>query len=439
MPERQVYSVAGLVGEMRSLLEASYRDIWIEGEISGLATPSSGHIYFSLKEDGAIIRCAFFRNRRAGSANPEEGMQVLVRGQVSIYPNRGDLQLIVRYLEPAGEGALRRAFEILKKKLLAEGLFDPGLRKPLPAYPQTIGVVTSAGGAALHDILVTLRRRYPPARVIVFPTLVQGDGAADAIAAMLGRAAENPRLDVVLLARGGGSLEDLQAFNEERVARAIHACPHPVVTGVGHETDITIADLVADHRAATPTAAAEMATPLAAELFRQIRQQQRGMTHSMTRRLGDLVQQVDHARARLVHPAERLRRHVLELSSLESRLQNRQQWALADRRQRIRSHRQSLHHFNPANRLGLLRTEHRRLNQRLLRAGPAALRQVCVKLDAASAALRLLGPEQTLSRGYAVLRNHRKEVVSSVTAAAPGESLDALLADGSLRLKVADD
>ena len=439
MPGHAVYSVATLVSELRTLLETSYRNVWVEGEVSDLAIPASGHLYFSLKEDGALVRCAFFRNRRPGSETPEEGMQVLVRGQVSVYPKRGDLQLIVHFLEPAGEGALRRAFQALKRKLEQEGLFDPGIKKPLPAYPRTIGVITSRSGAALHDILVTLRRRYPPAKVIVHPVPVQGEQAPGEIAAMLDRVADNMEMDVLILARGGGSLEDLQAFNDETVARAIHRCPLPLVSGIGHETDVTIADLVADSRAATPTAAAEMVTPLASEIHQQLSRHRTVLVARMTRRLGDLGQHADHAASRLVHPAERLRRHRLELESLHRRALSHVLLSLSGWRQTVMARRDSASLHNPANWLRLLRERHHALNHRVVRAGFQRLYDRGRHLDRQRNALRLLGPGQTLSRGYAILRDREKRVVGSVSSVHPGDSLSALLADGSIPLTVDGD
>ena len=439
MPGRAVYSVGTLVAELRSLLETSYRSIWVEGEVSGLASPASGHLYFSLKEDGALVRCAFFRNRRPGSAVPEDGMQALVRGQVSVYPNRGDLQLIVHYLEPAGEGALRRAFEVLKRKLEAEGLFDPGARKPLPAFPRTIGVITSLSGAALHDILVTLGRRYPPARVIVHPVTVQGADAPDEIAAMLDRVSDNPEIDVLILARGGGSLEDLQAFNDETVARAIHRCPLPLVSGIGHETDVTIADLVADHRAPTPTAAAEMVTPLSEEILQRISRHREDLLARMGRRLGDLGQRVDHATARLVHPAERLRRHRLELDSLHRRALNHVLLSLSAWRRTVAAGRDSARQHNPAHRLRLLRERHRALQHRIVRAGLQKTADCASRLGRQADGLRLLGPGRTLARGYAVLRDREERVVGSVSSVRPGDPVSALLSDGSIPLIVDGD
>ncbi len=264
-PPHEVYTVSRLNLEVRGLIEGALPPLWIEGEISNLARPRSGHIYFSLKDEHCQVRCAMFRsaNRRL-EFSPENGAQVLAHVRPGLYPERGEFQLLVEYMEQAGAGALWRAFDLLKARLQAEGLFDPAARKPLPRPPRGIAVLTSATGAALRDIVSVTRRRCPQVPLLLIPIPVQGAAAAPAIVAALAAAAAREDCDVVLLARGGGSIEDLWAFNEESVARAVHACPLPVVTGIGHETDFTIADFVADCRGATPSAAAELLTPDAA-------------------------------------------------------------------------------------------------------------------------------------------------------------------------------
>src|SRR5579859_4685596 len=262
VPTRRILSVSELNRAARGLLEGGFPILWVEGEISNLAQPGSGHLYFSLKDAQAQVRCALFRNRgMLLRFKPANGMKVLVRGRVSLYEPRGDYQFLVESMEDAGHGALQRAFEALKERLAQEGLFDAALKRPLPQVPKTIGVVTSPTGAAIRDILSVIRRRHPLARVIVYTVPVQGVGAAAKIAAMLGLASRRGECDVLILARGGGSLEDLWAFNEEPVARAIRASAIPVVSGVGHEIDFTIADFAADLRAPTPTGAAELVTP----------------------------------------------------------------------------------------------------------------------------------------------------------------------------------
>ena len=261
-PMRDIYTVSRLNLEARRLVEARFPPLWVEGELSNLARPRSGHLYFSLKDERCQVRCAMFRmQNRYLDFDPVNGMQVLAQVRVSLYPERGEFQLIVQYLEEAGAGALRRAFEALKRRLEGEGLFDDEGKRPIPKVPACIGILTSPTGAALRDILTVMRRRYPGVHAILYPVPVQGEGAAGRIAEMVDRAAARAECDVLVLARGGGSLEDLWCFNEEPVARAIHRCPIPIVTGIGHEVDFTIADLVADRRAPTPSAAAELVTP----------------------------------------------------------------------------------------------------------------------------------------------------------------------------------
>lgn len=431
-----IYSVSDLVGEMQRLLESSYRNIWVEGEISNLATPASGHLYFSLKEHGAIIRCAFFRNRRRGSEMPKEGMQVVVRGQISIYPGRGDLQLIVSHLEAAGEGALRRAFEALKSRLADEGLFDSDRKKPLPAWPTGIGIVTSADGAALQDMLVTLKRRYPAARVVVYPVLVQGEQAADDISEMLDIVALRREVDVVILARGGGSLEDLQPFNEERVARAIDRCPIPLVSGVGHETDFTIADLVADQRGATPTAAATLVSPDARELLDAATQMHNRLVRNVERSLNILRQHIDITSSRLIHPTQRLIRMREQRERLEREIVRAARHQLLMKNlgvQRLQGHLCTL---SPVNRLRQFRLRIEGQQHRMQSRARTVLENSRRSLTHIRATLQIMNPVHTLRRGYAILQQEDGEVVISTRQVHTNEVLTATLADGQLRVNV---
>ncbi|HEX6549675.1 MAG TPA: exodeoxyribonuclease VII large subunit, partial [Gammaproteobacteria bacterium] len=293
-PARQIYTVSALNRAARGLLETGLPLLWVEGELSNLARPASGHLYFSLKDASAQVRCALFRNRASLLRfTPRDGQHVLVRARVSLYEPRGDYQLQIEHMEDAGHGALQRAFEELKKKLAAEGLFDAASKKPLPAAPHTIGIVTSPSGAAIRDILSVIRRRYPVARVIVYPVPVQGEGAGAKIAAMLQTASTRAECDVLIVSRGGGSLEDLWAFHEEIVARAIHACPIPVVSGVGHEIDFTIADFVADVRAPTPTGAAELATPDSSEWLQALSNLRTRIVQAQNRSLANLRERIE--------------------------------------------------------------------------------------------------------------------------------------------------
>jgi len=305
---RDVYTVARLTAEVRWVLEDSYPDLWLEGEISNLARPRSGHLYFTLKDDEAQIRAAMFRNhnRRLDFA-AENGTKVLVHERVSLYRERGDFQIIVDHMERSGAGALRERFERLRRKLAEEGLFDTESKRPLPIFPRRVGVVTSPTGAAIHDVLTVLGRRFPGLPVVIYPTRVQGEGAAAEIAATLDLACQRRECDVLLLVRGGGSIEDLWAFNEEITARAIHRATLPLVAGVGHESDFTIADLVADVRAPTPSAAAELVSPDRTELGQALTRARERLTAR--------IRALNEVRVRILEATARRLRHPVATSS----------------------------------------------------------------------------------------------------------------------------
>ena len=431
-----VYSVKSLVSELRSLLESNYRQVVVEGEISGLARPASGHLYFSLKEGNALIRCAFFRNRRLGSSDPEEGMQVQIRGQISVYESRGDLQLIVTKLEPAGEGALLRAFELLKKKLREEGLFDPVHKRPIPDIPSSIGVVTSPSGAALQDIRVTLKRRFPAAKVILYPTLVQGDKATQSICKTIDLVSDRKEVDVMIIARGGGALEDLQAFNDEAVARAIFRCKVPVVSGVGHETDFTIVDMVADDRAATPTAAAERITPDGAKLIRECLAFRKRLTELIFRLLNQQRQSIDYASARLVHPTQRLESYRSEQRSLIKNLIGSMRLSLIQLSNQVQKNNLSLTAHNPVH---LVRQYQHQLQidrKAIIRQMKYALKNRGVEVAHRRAQLALVSPMQTLVRGYAILQTKDGQVLSRINQLKGKELITATLQDGKIELAV---
>ncbi|MGR8920706.1 MAG: exodeoxyribonuclease VII large subunit, partial [Gammaproteobacteria bacterium] len=333
---RAVLSVSALNDAARDVLERYLGHVWVEGEISNLARPASGHIYFSLKDAKAQVRCAMFRNRnRALGFRPENGLAVLARGRVSLYTARGDFQLIVDELEPAGDGALRLRFEQLKQRLAAEGLFDAARKQPLPAWPRQIGVVTSPSGAAVRDVLHVLARRCPGIPVIVYPTAVQGESAARAIVAALAAAERRAECDVLLVCRGGGSLEDLWPFNEEIVARAIAGCTIPVVSGVGHEVDVTIADFVADLRAPTPSAAAEQVSPDTAELARRVTGLERRLGTNLRYALRQRASRLGELGARLVSPKRRLELGYQRTDELSQRLVTAMRMQMTLRRGRV--------------------------------------------------------------------------------------------------------
>ncbi len=369
--ERQeVYTPRRLNQEARALLEGAFPLVWIEGEISNLARPRSGHMYFSLKDADAQVRCALFRGRaRLLRFEPEDGLAVLLRARVSLYEARGEFQLIVEHMEPAGEGALRREFERLRLKLEAEGLFADAGKRPLPRFPRRIGVVTSATGAAIRDVLTVLRRRFPAVPVRVYPVPVQGEAAAPAIVRALALAGERADCDVIILTRGGGSLEDLWAFNEEPVVRAVRACAVPLICAVGHEVDVTLSDLAADTRAATPSAAAELAVPDHRTVASEIREHGRRLASHLQRRLRELTQSADWAAHRLqrVHPGRRLQEGRDKLEGLSRRQALAVTGRLSARRQRLNHAASRLMAASPQRRLErerrLLSTQQGRLEQ----------------------------------------------------------------------------
>jgi len=430
--------VSSFSREVRALLEASYPELWIEGEITNLSTPASGHAYFSLKDDTAQIRCALFRQHRLRCpAEPRAGLKVLVRARVSLYEARGDFQLIVEYMEEAGEGALRRELEALKRRLAAEGLFDESAKRALPPWPRQLGVISSPSGAALRDILITLGRTAPWLPVVIYPVTVQGDSAAPSIVAALERATRRAECDVLIVARGGGSLEDLMAFNDERVARAVHACPIPVISGVGHETDVTIVDLVADVRAATPTAAAQRigdaSERLAAELARQRHALVRGMENCLYR----AMQAVDRLAGRIRHPLERVRHQLTRVDHVGQRLVRNAEQSLAVRRSAVRERESMLRAHSPARAISAAgsRIEQNRIRLQSLAHTAVQLRRD--RLDTLERQAGQLSPRATLARGYAVLIDaEHGHVVSSMDKARTGQRLEGRLADGSVDLSV---
>ena len=392
MPPRDaVYTVSGLNQDARALLETRFPRVWVAGEVSNLSRPSSGHVYFSLKDAHAHIRCAFFQHRALlWREGPRHGQQLLAQGRISLYEARGDFQLIVETLEEAGAGALRQAYEALRLTLEQEGLFALAHKQPLPAFPRRIGVITSPTGAALRDILATLQRRCPALLILLYPVPVQGDEAAERIAQMIRRASARQECDVLLLVRGGGALEDLQAFNTEAVVRAIFDCPIPLVSGIGHETDVTLADFAADLRAPTPTAAAELASPDRLEWQQRLVRLRERLEYALQRQLAQQRQQLDGLNRRLerAQPQHRLRERAQRLDDLDQRL-------------------------------------HSALHQRLTRAAQ--------QLHSLTRQLHALSPLATLERGYAVVRRaDTGMIVRQANTVESGEQVEILLHQGRL-------
>ena len=434
--ERVIYTVSELNGTARLVLSSHFGTVWVEGEISNLATPSSGHVYFTLKDRDAQVRCAMFRgNARTVGVRLENGASVVVRAQVSLYEPRGDYQLVVDTLEEVGDGALRRAFEALKQKLAAEGLFAHEKKKALPALPRCIGIITSPTGAAVRDVLTVLRRRFPAIPVIIFPVRVQGVEAGRDIARALELADRSKLCDVLILARGGGSLEDLQGFNEEVVARAIFACNAPLVSGVGHEVDVTIADLVADVRAPTPSAAAETVSPDRAEWLERLASQEA----RLTRQLQSILQRQEqnlgflHKRLGQAHPARQIERNAQRMDELELRLKRASSASARLRQVRLDALTARLYRNQPGQRL-LVLDRHLRGLQRSLVAGMARRLDLCRRAAAAvGETLHAVSPLATLERGYAVAtRQVDGKILRSSDEIAVGELVETRLAKGVL-------
>ncbi len=436
--QQHIYQVSELTSEARQLLEASYPNIWVEGEISNLARPASGHLYFSLKDDKSQIRCAFFRNRMNKlDCKPEDGMKVRIRAQVSLYENRGDFQLIVNHLEEAGLGDLQAAFEKLKQKLAAEGLFASEHKKAVPRFPKTIGIITSASGAAIKDIIATCERRYPIVKLLIYPVQVQGEKAAEDISKTITKADNDQLCDVLVVGRGGGSLEDLWSFNEEIVARAIFACSTPVISAVGHDIDFTISDFVADIRAATPTAAAELATPDSRQLIFQFEQNQKRLTAVIKNTLVRQIQHADMLTRRLVHPTEKLKSWKQLNVQLCERLRINISNTLKQNTQQLANliHLFQLH--SPEKTITQMHQRIKFVDQQILKSIKLQLKSGAERLNAFNQKLSALSPQSTLDRGYAIVTEFENDnILRSVNKIKPAKPIKVQLADGSFEATV---
>ena len=437
---RDIYSVARLVSEARGVLDQSFPSIWVRGEVSNLALPASGHAYFSLKDEAAQVRCAMFRSKRLLLGfRPENGQQVLVRARVSLYEPRGEFQLVVDYMEPGGEGALRLELERLKRRLAEEGLFDESRKRPLPAFPRQVGLITSPSGAAVHDLLTVLGRRFPALPVLIYPTQVQGATAPAALIAALNLANRRAECEVLILARGGGSLEDLSAFNDEALARAIRASPIPVVTGVGHEVDITIADLVADRRAATPSAAAELVAPSAEHLGQRLATLHGRLCHLEGRLLAAARQRLAAVQRglTLLHPAARLESRAQRLDELERRLTDGLARRLSSARAALSPRLLALAAASPVRRIERATAAVEGLLRRLTWAATQDRTRRQERLARAVTGLEARSPLATLARGYAIVtRLPDGRILRDPAEAPPGTLIEARLAGGPLRARV---
>ena len=437
--ERQIFSISELNRRVRQLLEINIPMLWVEGEISNFACPASGHWYLSLKDKSAQVRCAMFRNaNQRVKFKPRNGMQVLVRCKPGLYEDRGDYQLIIEHMEEAGFGALQRQFEQLKAKLSAEGLFDADNKRPIPTSISHIGVITSTTGAAVKDILSVLKRRFPAIKVSLFPTAVQGEEAPAQIVSALADANSHHGLDALIISRGGGSLEDLWAFNSEQVARAIAKSVLPIISAVGHEIDFTIADFVADLRAPTPSAAAEIISPDSQQIQTQLNRLQQSLTESLQRNLFGFKQQLNHLQKRLQHPGSRLQQQAQHLDHLDIRLRRAISTKLDGYRAKGNQLSDQLYRQNPQHQLEEKQLKLSVVVKQLVRAISQKQERLELKLAQSMHLLDTVSPLKTLGRGYAVIRDQQGEVISSVNAVATGDCLKGQLGDGELLLEVSD-
>ncbi len=436
---RDIYSISRLNREVRVLLERGFGTLWLEGEISNLARPSSGHWYFSLRDAAAQVRCCMFRQRNMLSAfTARDGQKVLVRARIGLYEPRGEYQLVIDSMEDAGLGALKRQFEELSAKLAAEGLFAAERKRTLPMIPKRIGVITSPTGAAIRDILHVLARRFAGVPVLIYPVSVQGATAAAELVAAVRFAGRHAACDVLILARGGGSLEDLWAFNDEALARAIVASPIPVISGVGHEIDFTIADFAADVRAATPSAAAEIAVPDGQEWLATLERLAQRLRRGLLRRLEAQRERLRWlmGRAARVSPSARLSQQAQRLDDLEQRMSRAMRRILTDRRSLLGERRSRLWQSSPAERIRATAARQAALLSRLRAAALARLHRARERFSPLVRTLHAVSPLATLDRGYAIVSREGGGILLDAAQAPAGTLIEARLAVGKIRAKV---
>ncbi|WP_432472185.1 exodeoxyribonuclease VII large subunit [Amphritea sp. HPY] len=436
-PKNQALSVTELNRQVKSLLESSFLTIQVEGELSNFVRPSSGHWYFTLKDSGAQVRCAMFRSRcQYLKYQPKNGDQVMVRAKVSLYPGRGDYQLICDYMEESGTGSLQQAYEALKIKLEQQGLFDSAFKKPIPQHPQHLGVITSPTGAAVHDILTVLKRRFPSLPVTIFPTAVQGTGAAEQIANAIQIANHQGQCDVLIVGRGGGSLEDLWSFNEEIVARSIFQSAIPVISAVGHEVDVSIADFVADLRAPTPSAAAELISPDQQQILQRIQQLQQRLVLALQRSLAQRKQQLEWTSSRLKHPGDRLAERAQKLDELEIRLQRAIQLKLSHLQDRFQTVQFRYQRAVPEQQIALYQLRVEELQHRLQQQTGRLMERHRLNLKALAGKLNSVSPLATLERGYAIVQDAEGKVIHDIGLIQPRQEITTRLHNGRIRSQV---
>ena len=439
-PERRVWTVASLVASIRRQVESSHTDLWVEGEISNCRHAPSGHIYFTLKDASAQLPVVLFRREaQLLRFRVTDGLAVLVRGRISVYESRGQLQLIAETLEPRGAGSLQLAFEQLKARLLAEGLFDASRKRPLPAFPRSVGVITSPAGAVIRDIVTVVRRRHASLNLLIYPAVMQGPNSPGSVAAGIRFFNRSPQLaDIILIARGGGSLEDLACFNDEALARIIAASKIPTVSAVGHETDFTIADFVADLRAPTPSAAAELITAAQHRIEDRVSALDHRLRRAVRLTLLEARQRYDRLSASAVlrsvtHSINRRAQRIDELALRLDGAVHRRHRLQADR---LRALADRLRRQEPTLRLAASRRRQERALTRLERSAAALIATRRARLAAATVRLEALSPLSVLSRGYALVYNAEGRLLRSAAEAAPGETIHARLAEGSLTAQV---
>lgn len=440
---KNIYSVSKLNKQVKNLLETGFGTIWLSGEVSNFSRPSSGHWYFSLKDESAQVRCAMFRGQNQRMAyTPKNGDNVLIRAKISVYEPRGEYQLIANHIEPMGTGDLQQAFEALKNKLHKEGLFNADVKQDIPTLAQygfdCVGIITSATGAAVRDVLSVMKRRYPKTRVIIYPVPVQGEHAPPQIVNAIQTANQRQECDCLLLVRGGGSIEDLWAFNDETVARAIYASKLPTVSGVGHETDFTICDFVADRRAPTPSVAGEMVTPHQDDMLNEINSLNIGLKDALRRTLERQQQTVDNLETRInsQHPVKRIRDQYATLAQFETRLNQHIKHSLQAKQHNIDHARTRLLSHHPNRQLGACNRELSNLHERLIRAITQKQKSKQQALALCGAKLNAVSPLNTLERGYSVIFDPKGHVISNANNVKSGDAIEIKLAHGSLEALV---
>ncbi len=435
---RHIYTVSELNGKLKKLLEEQYPFIWITGEISNFSLPASGHSYFSLKDNNSLINCVMFKNQRKRlKFAPESGMKITGMGRLSLYEPRGSYQLILEHLEPEGAGALQIAFEQLKRKLAKEGLFDEGLKKPIPFFPLKISVITSGTGAAVKDVINVSKRRFPGISLEIVPVKVQGSEAEHEIANALAMVNSMENSDLIILCRGGGSLEDLAAFNSEKVARAVYDSVIPVISAVGHETDFTIADFAADLRAPTPSAAAELAVPDVKALKENILALEKAMLNGFQHYFAFLKNQVNDLESRLKSPAGIIDDMRFRLEDIDTRCRVSMEKLIFSHKEKLQWFDKSLYANNPGKNISILKKECDNFISRLKTGMTGIIKRCRAEHDKLNAGLTALSPEAVLERGYSITRQYPEKIVlldSDMTAT--GNIIEVILAKGKLLCQV---